>query len=67
MLGSSIDGVFDNSSVVKHVVGDKRSPEATLSAVLGNLMIKADDSTKTKLKALLDQARQLGVQDDKVS
>ena len=44
-----------------------KSPEATLAAVLGNLMLKADDSTKTKLKALLDQARQLGVHDDKVS
>jgi hypothetical protein len=39
----------------------------TISGVLGNLMIKADDSTKSKLKALLDQARQLGVHDDKVS
>jgi uncharacterized membrane protein YqiK len=74
-LGSSIDGVLENSQVVKQLVGDRlpaaatalaRSPEATLSAVLGNLMIKADDSTKSKLKALLDQARQLGVH-DKVS
>lgn len=39
----------------------------TISGVLGNLMIKADDSTKSKLKALLDQARQLGLHDDKVS
>jgi hypothetical protein len=30
-------------------------------------MVKADDSTKTKLKALLEQAKQLGVHDDKVS
>ncbi|HEY0191189.1 MAG TPA: hypothetical protein VGC42_08725, partial [Kofleriaceae bacterium] len=70
-LGSSIDGVFDNSTVVKQAVGGKlpaaRLPQETLSALLGNLMIKADDSTKTKLAALLDQARQLGVQDDKVS
>jgi uncharacterized membrane protein YqiK len=70
-LGSSIDGVFENSSVVKQVVGDRlpagKSPEATLAAVLGNLMIKADDTTRGKLKALLDQARQLGVHDDKVS
>jgi cyanophycinase-like exopeptidase len=72
-LGSSIDGVFDNSSVVRTAIGDRLpgggaggSPEATLAAVLGNLMIKADDSTRTKLKALLEQARQLGVQ-DKVS
>ena len=73
-LGSSIDGVFDTSHVVKQAVGERlpghghgSSPEATLAAVLGNLMIKADDSTRGKLKALLEQARQLGVQDDKVS
>jgi hypothetical protein len=39
----------------------------TISGVLGNLMSKADDNTRTKLKALLEQARQLGVHDDKVS
>jgi uncharacterized membrane protein YqiK len=77
-LGSSIDGVLESSSVVRSAIGDRlpgaapslpggKSPEATLAAVLGNLMIKADDSTRTKLKALLDQARQLGVHDDKVS
>ena len=33
---------------------------------LGNLMIKADEGTKSKLQSLLDKARQLGV-DDKVS
>jgi uncharacterized membrane protein YqiK len=71
-LGSSIDGVFDTSEVVRKAVGERmpalgKSPEATLAAVLGNLMLKADDSTKSKLKALLDQARQLGVHDDKVS
>jgi uncharacterized membrane protein YqiK len=71
-LGSSIDGVFDTSEVVRKAVGERmpalgKSPEATLAAVLGNLMVKADDPTRTKLKALLDQARQLGVHDDKVS
>ncbi len=91
-LGSSIDGVFDNSSVVRKALGgngasngngnhnlidDVRemvraagSPDTknlTVSGVLGNLMIKADDSTKSKLQALLDKARQLGVHDDKVS
>jgi len=73
-LGSSIDGVVDNSDVVRKAVGERlpgqllgKSPEATLAAVLGNLMVKADDPTRSKLKALLDQARQLGVQDDKVS
>jgi len=54
---------------VRKAVGDKlsstshRSPTETLSGVLGNLMIKADDSTKLKLKTLLDQAKTLGVQD----
>jgi uncharacterized membrane protein YqiK len=71
-LGSSIDGVFDTSEVVRKAVGERmpglgKSPEATLAAVLGNLMVKADDATRSKLKALLDQARQLGVHDDKVS
>ncbi|HEX7843593.1 MAG TPA: hypothetical protein VF469_39240, partial [Kofleriaceae bacterium] len=75
-LGSSIDGVLDNSAVVRQAVGERlpgsgqglaRSPEATLAAVLGNLMIKADDTTRGKLKELLEQARKLGVQDDKVS
>jgi hypothetical protein len=72
--------VLDNSAAVRQLVGDKvgnghgggqpetaRSPEATLAAVLGNLMIKADDTTRGKLKALLEQARQLGVHNDKVS
>ena len=68
-LGSSIDGIFESSEVVKKAVGDKllagshKSPQDTLSGVLGNLMIKADDSTKAKLKTLLDQAKQLGVHD----
>jgi uncharacterized membrane protein YqiK len=71
-LGSSIDGVFESSEVVRKTVGEylpalARSPEATLAAVLGNLMVKADDATRGKLKALLEQARQLGVHDDKVS
>jgi uncharacterized membrane protein YqiK len=39
----------------------------TVSGVLGNLMIKADDDTRVKLQTLLDQARKLGVHDDKVS
>jgi uncharacterized membrane protein YqiK len=77
-LGSSIDGVLDSSAAVRQAVGERlpgnghgpggaRSPEATLAGVLGNLMIKADDTTRSKLKELLEQARRLGVQDDKVS
>jgi hypothetical protein len=30
-------------------------------------MSRADEGTKTKLQALLDKAKQLGVSDDKVS
>ncbi|HUQ01378.1 MAG TPA: hypothetical protein VM261_02735 [Kofleriaceae bacterium] len=39
----------------------------TVSAVLANLMLKADDKTRVKLQTLLDQARKLGFDDDKVS
>ncbi len=70
-LGSSIDGVVDNSSVVKQVVGDKLNGNGhgkhNLSDVLAGLMSRADEGTKTKLQALLDKAKQLGVSDDKVS
>jgi hypothetical protein len=68
-LGQSIDGVFENSNVVKGAVGDKlnNGKHESLSGVLGALMSKADDQTKTKLKTLLEQARKLGVDDDKVS
>ncbi|HEX3761583.1 MAG TPA: hypothetical protein VHW23_22955 [Kofleriaceae bacterium] len=76
-LGSSIDGVLDSSAAVRQAVGERlpgnghgtaaRSPEATLAGILGNLMIKADDTTRGKLKELLEQARRLGVHDDKVS
>jgi uncharacterized membrane protein YqiK len=74
-LGSSIDGVFESSEVVRNAMGSrnggngggKPSNTDTLALMLSNLMVKADDSTKTKLKALLDQAKQLGVHDDKVS
>src|SRR5262249_13636346 len=59
-LGSSIDGVLDSSAAVRQAVGERlpgnghgpagpRSPEATLAGVLGNLMIKADDTTRGKL------------------
>jgi len=71
-LGSSIDGIFENSEVVRKAVGDKlsatsgsapKSPTESLSGVLGNLMIKADEPTKAKLKSLMDQAKSLGVQE----
>ena len=72
-LGSSIDGVFDSSDVVRNAMSGRLGATGnghgadTLALVLSNLMVKADDSTKTKLKALLEQAKQLGVHDDKVS
>ena len=76
-LGSSIDGVFDNSRGRAQArcgaraggSGGGNGPAAPTRSrsCSRNLMIKADDSTKTKLKALLDQAKQLGVHDDKVS
>jgi len=69
-LGSSIDGVVDNSDIVRRTLGDKLNGngKANLSEVLAGLMTKADDSTKTKLQALLDKAKQLGVSgEDKVS
>jgi uncharacterized membrane protein YqiK len=87
-LGESIDGVFDNSQVVRNFVGPRlnggghklldevkemaaraggAASDSTIGKVLGNLMLNADDSTKSKIKELLDQARKLGVSDDKVS
>jgi uncharacterized membrane protein YqiK len=74
-LGASIDGVMDNSDMAKRLVGSSLvggglgngHGQKSLSETLGDLMGKADDKTKTKFKALLDQAKQLGVQDDKVS
>jgi uncharacterized membrane protein YqiK len=89
-LGNAIDGVFENSEVVRsvagkhlngnghhdlveevkamaHAAGSSATSKDTVSKVLGNLMMKADEGTKTKLQALLEKARQLGVHDDKVS
>ena len=95
-LGNAIDGVVDNSDVVRKALGmngnggggggghrnllddvkdmvratgasEGAVKNQTISNVLGSMMMKADDSTKSKLKALLEQARQLGMHDDKVS
>ncbi len=63
-LGNAIDGVVDNSAVVRKIAPQLNGKsDVTLSNVLGDLMIKADEGTKTKLQALLDKARQLGVSD----
>jgi uncharacterized membrane protein YqiK len=68
-LGSSIDEVVGQSDVVKRAIGDKLASNGkhNLSEVLAGLMSRADEGTKTKLQALLDKAKQLGVGDDKVS
>ena len=69
-LGSSIDEVVGQSDVVKRAIGDKfagNGKNHNLSEVLAGLMSRADEGTKTKLQALLDKAKQLGVGDDKVS
>ena len=63
--GQLVDDVKD---MVRAVGGSSEAiKNLTISGVLGNLMIKADESTRGKLKALLAKARQLGVHDDKVS
>ena len=63
--GQLIDDVKD---MVRAAGGSSEAiKNLTISGVLGNLMIKADDSTRGKLEALLAKARQLGVHDDKVS
>jgi hypothetical protein len=43
------------------------SGDATVQALLSTLMSKADDAQKGKLRQLMEQAKQLGASDDKVS
>ncbi len=60
--------VQDLKDVVGAAAGSSEAlKNLTVSAVLANLMVKADDSTRVKLQALLEQARKLGFDDDKVS
>ena len=72
-LGNRLDGGGHNliDDVKDMVRAAGASSDAiknlTVSGLLGNLMIKADNDTRAKLQALLDQARKLGVHDDKVS
>jgi uncharacterized membrane protein YqiK len=61
------NGHHDVLEDVKAMARAAGSKDLTVSSLLGNLMIKADDSTKSKLQALIEKARQLGVHDDKVS
>ncbi|MBA3502383.1 MAG: hypothetical protein H0T65_18610, partial [Deltaproteobacteria bacterium] len=62
--GNGHHDVLDDVKAMARAAGSK---DLTVSSLLGNLMIKADDTTKSKLQALIEKARQLGVHDDKVS
>jgi uncharacterized membrane protein YqiK len=68
VVGGAVNGngLLDEVKAMVARAGGAAS-DSSISKVLGNLMLKADDSTKVKLKELLDQARKLGVSDDKVS
>lgn len=66
VLGDRLNGNGDLLQDVKDVVvaagsGHEAWKNLTVSAVLANLMMKADGETRTKLQALLEQARALGV------
>ena len=61
------NGHHDVLADVKDMARAAGAKDLTVSSLLGNLMIKADDTTKSKLQALIEKARQLGVHDDKVS
>ncbi len=57
-LGSSIDGVVDSSDIVKRTLANGNgngNGKASLNDLLAGLMTKADDSTKSKLAALLEK------------
>jgi uncharacterized membrane protein YqiK len=71
-LGTRLNGNGKLLDDIKSMVGAAGgSAEAlknlTVSAVLANLMGKADDKTRLKLQALLEKAQQLGLHDDKLS
>ena len=73
VLGDRLNGgtgqlIDDVKDMVRAAGGSSDAiKNLTISTVLGSLMVKADDSTRGKLEALLAKARQLGVHDDKVS
>ncbi len=72
VLGDRLDGNGKLLQDVKDVIGaagvsSDALKNLTVSAVLGSLMTKADDQTRTKLQSLLDKARQLGLDSSKVS
>jgi uncharacterized membrane protein YqiK len=66
--GNGHNLIDDAKDLVRATAGSVDTLKSlTISGVLGKLMLDADDTTKRKLSALLDQAKKLGVHDDKVS
>ena len=60
--------IQDVKDVVASIGGaSEELKNLTMTSLLGNLMLKADDKTRPKLQSLLDQARKLGVEDAKVT
>ena len=69
-LGDRLNGNGALIEDIKEIVGNATMSSETIknlsvSAVLGKLMLDADDSTRNKIKMLMDKAKELGV--DKVS
>jgi uncharacterized membrane protein YqiK len=73
-VGQAVDGVVENSESVRHLLtevlpkasapaqaGATKSP--TLSALLAQLMTGVDEPSKSKLRALADRAKDLGIDD----
>jgi hypothetical protein len=75
VVRQAIGGSLENGRLlqdVKEVVASiggasEEVKNLTVTGLLGNLMLRADEGTRPKLQSLLDQARKLGVQDTKVS
>lgn len=72
VLGDRLNGNGKLIDDVKQLVGAAGSSSESLknlslSAVLAHLMLKADDGTRLKIQSLLDKAKQLGLDDDKLT
>jgi uncharacterized membrane protein YqiK len=66
--GNGHNLIDDVKDMVRAAAGSSGAiRDLTISGVLGNLMMKADSDTKSKLQQLLERAKQLGVHDDKLS
>ena len=73
VLGDRLNGngpllIEDVKEMVRAAAGSSEAVKnLTISAVLGQLMTSANEGNRSKLEALLDKARQLGISDHKVS